>query len=108
MSAQVEQWRVSTVEGVFETDLETLRRWIAEGTVAPTDKVSKGNLNWIDADRVPMVKAAFQADHVSPTTPQSVPLAPAENTWQEEPTPFLEASGYVADVPTAHDFQDSA
>lgn len=33
MSAQVEKWRVSTVEGVFETDLDTLRQWIAEGCV---------------------------------------------------------------------------
>ena len=108
MSAQVEQWRVSTVEGVFETDLETLRRWIAEGTVAPTDKVSKGNLNWIDADRAPMLKAAFQGEHVSSNTPQSVPFTPAETTWQGEPTQYLEASGYAADVPTAHDFQDPA
>ena len=42
MSAQPEVWRVSTIEGVFETDLETLKQWISEGCVLPTDKVSKG------------------------------------------------------------------
>src|SRR5438046_2905332 len=44
MSAQVETWRVSTPEAVFETDLETLKQWIVEGCVQPSDKVSKGNL----------------------------------------------------------------
>ena len=35
MSAQPEQWRVSTVEGIFEADLETLKQWIVEGAVLP-------------------------------------------------------------------------
>lgn len=65
MSAQPEVWRVSTVEGIFETDLDTLKQWILEGCVLPTDKVSKGNLNWIDAGRVPKLKAAFNGE----TTP---------------------------------------
>ena len=59
MSAQPEVWRVSTVEGIFETDLETLKQWIVEGCVLPTDKVSKGNLSWIEAGRVPKLKPAF-------------------------------------------------
>jgi hypothetical protein len=62
MSAQPEVWRVSTVEGIFETDLETLQQWIVEGCVLPTDKVSKGNLSWIDARRVPKLKAAFNGE----------------------------------------------
>jgi hypothetical protein len=59
MSAQPEVWRVSTIEGTFETDFETLKQWIVEGCVLPTDKVSKGNLSWIEAGRVPKLKAAF-------------------------------------------------
>lgn len=62
MSAQPEVWRVSTVEGIFETDLETLKQWIGEGCVLPTDKVSKGNLSWIEAGRVPKLKGAFAGD----------------------------------------------
>ena len=62
MSTQVEIWRVSTVEGVFETDLETLKQWIAEGCVLPTDKVSKGSLNWIDAGKAPMLRTAFSGE----------------------------------------------
>jgi len=41
MSAQAEMWRVTTPEGTFEADLETLKQWIAEGAVIATDKVSK-------------------------------------------------------------------
>ncbi|HET9787465.1 MAG TPA: hypothetical protein VFP47_10045, partial [Pyrinomonadaceae bacterium] len=66
MSAQSEVWRVSTPEGVFETDLETLKQWIVEGCVLPTDKVSKGNLSWIEAGRVPKLKGAFEGDTTAP------------------------------------------
>src|SRR6266853_3947585 len=59
MSTQVELWRVSTPEGVFEADLETLKQWISEGAVLATDKVSKGNLNWIEAGRAPVLRSAF-------------------------------------------------
>ena len=89
MSAQPEIWRVSTVEGVFETDLETLKQWIAEGCVLPTDKVSKGSLNWIDAGRAPMLKAAF-AGGFTPQPPPQVAPEPA-NDWQAPP-PFEDSS----------------
>jgi len=62
MSAQPELWRVSTPEGIFEADLETLKQWISEGCVLPTDKVCKGNLSWIEAGRVPKLKGAFSGD----------------------------------------------
>ncbi len=77
MSAQPEVWRVSTVEGIFETDLETLKQWIAEGCVLPTDKVSKGTLNWIDAGRAPSLRAAFARDFSTP------PLATPEPAYPE-------------------------
>ncbi|HEV8431719.1 MAG TPA: hypothetical protein VGQ41_27715 [Pyrinomonadaceae bacterium] len=77
MSAQPEVWRVSTIEGIFETDLETLKQWIVEGCVLPTDKVSKGNLSWIDAGRVPKLKRAFEG-HVDP-----IPEPPSFETFVE-------------------------
>src|SRR4030095_619930 len=83
MSAQPEIWRVSTVEGVFEADLETLKQWILEGCVLPTDKVTKGNQNWIEAGRVPKLKAAFAGEKTPPSTqPTTVPQteAPLEQT----------------------------
>jgi hypothetical protein len=84
MSAQPEVWRVSTVEGVFETDLETLKQWISEGAVLPTDKVSKGNLSWIDAGKAPMLKAAFNGDH-TPAKRREPSVVPPDSVWQEPP-----------------------
>lgn len=81
MSAQVEAWRVSTPEGVFETDLVTLQQWIMEGCVLPTDKVSKGKLNWIEAGKAPMLRAAFNGEAAVPpatanaTTPEAPPTS---------------------------------
>lgn len=72
MSAQPETWRVSTIEGVFEADLDTLRQWILEGCVQPTDKVTKGNLSWIEAGKAPMLRSAFAGERV----PVSIPAAP--------------------------------
>ena len=86
MSAQPEVWRVSTIEGIFETDLETLKQWIAEGCVQPSDKVSKGTLNWIDAGRAPSLRAAFAGDFSTPTPAPSEPVYPeATGGWQVPP-----------------------
>jgi hypothetical protein len=79
MSAQPEVWRVSTVEGIFETDLETLKQWIIEGCVLPTDKVSKGNLSWIEAGRVPKLKGAFNGG----TAPAPVPVSTSFEAFVE-------------------------
>src|SRR5262245_51558826 len=88
MSAQPEKWRVSTYEGVFETDLNTLRQWIVEGCVLPTDKVSKGTLNWIEAGRVPKLKGAFNGEIETP--PNRAETAETTSAWQT-PSP-LEAT----------------
>jgi hypothetical protein len=88
MSAQPEQWRVSTYEGIFETDLETLRQWILEGAVLPSDKVSKGNLSWIDAGRVPKLKGAFNGEVTPPPDPQTQSTT-HEEVWHTPP-PFQE------------------
>ena len=83
MSAQPEVWRVSTPEGIFETDLETLKQWILEGCVLPTDKVSKGNLSWIDAGRVPKLKGAFSGEVTPVSEPVSTSFEPPATTWVE-------------------------
>src|SRR5438034_6834946 len=85
MSTPAEIWRVSTVEGIFETDLDTLKQWIAEGCVLPTDKVSKGSLKWIDAGRAPMLKAAFNGEVVA-ADPAPV-NSHSEHTGQAAPPP---------------------
>jgi hypothetical protein len=88
MSAQVEQWRVSTIEGIFETDLDTLKQWIVEGCVLPTDKVSKGKLSWIEAGRAPMLRAAFNGETAVAAPPPSV-AAPEPPPLIAQPEPFV-------------------
>ena len=94
MSAQPETWRVNTPEGIFETDLETLKQWIVEGCVLPTDKVSKGNLSWIEAGRVPKLKGAFDGDTAPAPEPKNISFEtfvesnpafnnPTSTTWVE-------------------------
>ena len=99
MSAQPETWRVSTIEGVFEADLETLRQWILEGCVQPTDKVTKGNLNWIEAGKAPMLRAAFAGERV----PISIP-APAIVEDHFEAPPASAPVNYVQDVPYTSEY----
>jgi len=95
MSAQPELWRVSTPEGIFEADLDTLKQWISEGCVLPTDKVCKGNLSWIEAGRVPKLKGAFSGEPAPVSEPISfetfVESSPAftdtqATSWVEPPT----------------------
>lgn len=86
MSAQPEIWRVSTFEGTFETDLDTLRQWILEGCVLPTDKVCKGTLNWIEAGRVPKLKGAF-AGEATPIETPAPESTPNNNVQYVQPAP---------------------
>ena len=94
MSAQPESWRVSTIEGIFETDLETLKQWIVEGCVLPTDKVSKGNLNWIDAGRVPKLKAAFNGEIEPPPPPTEQAEFQTSDAALQTPPPFENQTAY--------------
>src|ERR1700754_607382 len=97
MSAQPETWRVSTVEGVFETDLETLKQWILEGCVLPTDKVSKGNLGWIDAGRVPKLKGAFNGE-VTPAPIEAASVALVDASLTPPPLSATELPANDSDV----------
>ncbi|HEY0320868.1 MAG TPA: hypothetical protein VGC66_07950 [Pyrinomonadaceae bacterium] len=59
MSDKNETWQVICDAGIFETDLEGLKGWVAEGRVLPHDKVRKGNLRWIEAGLAPVLREAF-------------------------------------------------
>jgi len=100
MSAQAEQWRVSTIEGIFEADLDTLKQWIVEGCILPTDKVSKGKLNWIEAGRAPMLRAAFNGEVAVAAPPPTVATPPP--TGITEPPPPAPKVEPVAAPPPAH------
>ena len=106
MSSQGEIWKVSTVEGIFEADLETLKQWIVEGCVLPTDKVTRGSMNWIEAGKAPVLRAAFngelssvavvttdaaaQTRAVEPPPHEAVADQPVEE-YEAEPPPYQTA-----------------
>ena len=59
MSSQEPVWQVNIDGQVYETELETLKRWIAEGRVLADRQVRKGTLSWIAASRVPALRGLF-------------------------------------------------
>ena len=103
MSAKpFDTWRVETPEGMFETDLDTLKQWIAENCVLPTDKVARGNLHWIEAGRVPLLRPAFAGKAAPPPSapkPETVsaasgqPTAPAPTAARRPSPPRLRLPG---------------
>src|SRR3982751_1236062 len=101
MSAQnpLEIWRVETPEGIFEADLETLRQWIREDCVMPGDKVAKGSLHWIEAGRVPLLRAAFGGKLAAPS---ASPQPPATATVAAPSTFATTGQTIIPVPPTTH------
>src|ERR1043165_1500331 len=68
MKSEMEIWQVMTGEEVYQADLQTLKQWIVEGLVQPTDMVRKGSLKWIEAGRAPGLRRVFTGEE-QPTPP---------------------------------------
>ena len=56
-----EIWQVEVGGQVYEASFAELPSWIGEGSLLPEDKVRKGNLRWIEAQRVPALVPFFNA-----------------------------------------------
>ncbi|HVF44181.1 MAG TPA: B-box zinc finger protein [Pyrinomonadaceae bacterium] len=78
MKAEIELWQLMTHDGVYQADLSTLKQWVAEGLVLPTDKVRKGALKWIEAGRAPSLRRVFTGEEVP--EPSQEPAAAATTT----------------------------
>src|SRR5438128_11811752 len=78
MDAPGEVWQVTVNGEIYDADIETLKQWIVEGAVQPEDKVRRGKLNWLEAGRVPILRAAFTgAEPISQGPPAaSYPVVP--------------------------------
>ncbi len=65
-----ETWHVEANGEVYETNLDELENWIAEGSLLRIDRVRKGNLRWIEAGKVPALTDFFNAkDAAEPPKP---------------------------------------
>jgi uncharacterized membrane protein (DUF106 family) len=96
MSANSEIWQVMIQGEVYEADMESLKQWVVEGRVLPTDKVRKGNLSWIQADRAPAMRPVFSGEVSWQPSPAPVPGA-----WAEEPDDSTPQSFSAQDEPDA-------
>ena len=54
-----EVWQVEVQGRIYEADIEEIIEWIGEGSVTPDDKVRKGSLRWLKAEKVPELYCYF-------------------------------------------------
>src|SRR5437879_13468339 len=75
-------WQVNIDGEIHDAELETLKQWIAEGRVLPTDHVRKGALSWIPAHRAPDLRGLLPDADVllSRSAPTSSPLSSSPPT----------------------------
>ena len=83
MIAEAEIWQVMCSGEVYQADLDTLKQWIAEGLVQPSDQVRKGNLRWIEAGRAPLLRRVFSGEEV--VTPAAAPAPETQGTPRVQP-----------------------
>lgn len=61
---------------IFEADMQTLKQWIAEGQLLPTDKVRKGDHGWVDANLAPVLRRLFLGQEPLPPVPENKDATP--------------------------------
>lgn len=76
MKVESEIWQVRIQGQVYETDGETLKKWVGEGMLQPTDHVKKGSLNWIEAGRAPLLRPVFSGEKIILPPPPEATDAP--------------------------------
>lgn len=79
-----ERWQVEVGGQVYEADYEELKQWIDEGALLPLDKVRRGNLRWIEAQKVPGLKAFFDAKERGELRNENVETASIGNARADE------------------------
>ncbi|MDQ3917274.1 MAG: hypothetical protein M3348_02120, partial [Acidobacteriota bacterium] len=98
MKSETEIWQLMSGEEVYQADLQTLKQWIVEGLVQPTDMVRRGSLKWIEAGRAPGLRRVFTGEE-QPTPPAQTD-APAAFDAQPATVVFEPAHATDAFEPT--------
>lgn len=57
----LETWQIDAGGQIYETNFDEMTQWISEGSLLPQDKVRRGNLRWIEAQKVPALHKFFNA-----------------------------------------------
>ena len=72
MENSTEIWHTEVNGEVYETTFEVLTEWIADGSLLPQDRVRRGNLRWIEAQKVPVLHRFFNAKELGVSLPPVV------------------------------------
>ncbi|CAN5544975.1 hypothetical protein BH10ACI1_BH10ACI1_07920 [soil metagenome] len=64
-----ETWQVDVGGQIFESNFEGLVSWISEGSLLPQDKVRRGNLRWLEANKIPSLYGFFNAKELGQPMP---------------------------------------
>lgn len=65
-------WQISVNERIYDASVEEVVEWINEGAILPEDKIRRGNLRWIRADKVPELYEYFHAEKSGAEFPNAV------------------------------------
>lgn len=68
MDSFQKEWQVEAQGQIFEADFDELRVWIEEGAVLPSDKVRRGSLRWLPAEKVPELYNFFNSIDFEPSS----------------------------------------
>jgi hypothetical protein len=78
---------------VYEVDEQTLGQWILERRILPGDQVKKGQLNWIPAENVPVLRNYFTQANMLPP-PASGYQQPQNPAAYGQPQVYNPPQGY--------------
>lgn len=106
-----ELWQVMIGQEIYQADNETLKQWINEGRLLADDKIKKGNLNWIEAKRVPTFRNLFSSalpnatNAITSSTSQIAPQDYENSNNQHFPSDLTNANqnqqpltGYISEI----------
>lgn len=82
-----EIWQVEAGGQVYQAPFGELGSWIAEGSLLPHDRVRKGNLRWIEAQKVPNLIPFFNEKKFRSSGRRAIAI-----TTQARPRPETSAS----------------
>jgi len=103
MEAQtdIEIWQVEVNGEVYQADFAEITSWVADGALQPEDKVRRGNLRWIEAGKVPLLTAFFNAKAMG-QAPPTISVSEAKAPVEVSPAPEVaENFTNVAAAPVA-------
>jgi hypothetical protein len=102
MKVESEIWQVRIQGQVYETDGETLKKWVGEGMLQPTDHVKKGSLNWIEAGLAPLLRPVFSGEETIISPLSDAPDAPVSHAPVPPAPSPAQASAQIASLMQEH------